>query len=103
MKLIVPAGIRRERIDKLYAEQAKMMCERRATLATPERCRAGFEGGFRSPRVIKALHKQAGGDDYDYALALRIVSDELWDRVKDRQDAAAERAAGLAERRTQQS
>ncbi|EGP58053.1 putative DNA recombinase [Agrobacterium tumefaciens F2] len=43
--------------------------------------------------------KRAGDHDYHYVSALRIVSDELWDRVKDRQDAAAERAAGLAGRR----
>jgi len=62
--------------------------------------RAGGTGILNNPIYIGAC-KKPGRDDYGYALALRIVSDELWDRVKDRQDAAAERAAGLAERRQQ--
>lgn len=64
--------------------------------------RAGGTGILNNSVYIGAC-KKPGRDDYGYALALRIVSDELWDRVKDRQDATAERAAELAERRKQQS
>ncbi|MDR6590087.1 recombinase family protein [Agrobacterium tumefaciens] len=64
--------------------------------------RALGTGILNNPAYIGAC-KQGGDDDYHYVSALRIVSDELWDRVKDRQDAAAERAAGLAGRRKQQS
>lgn len=64
--------------------------------------RARGTGILNNPIYIGAC-KKPGRDDYGYALALRIVSDELWDRVKARQDAAVERAAGLAERRQQQS
>lgn len=62
--------------------------------------RARGTGILNNPGYIGAC-KQPGGDDYDYVSALRIISDDLWDRVKDRQDVATERAAGLAGRRKQ--
>ncbi|WP_367729361.1 recombinase family protein [Agrobacterium radiobacter] len=64
--------------------------------------RASGTGILNNPAYIGAC-KQPGDDDYHYVSALRIVSDDLWDRVKDRQDAAAKCAAGLAGRRKQQS
>ncbi|MNL65084.1 hypothetical protein D3C87_1893690 [compost metagenome] len=60
--------------------------------------RTSGTGILNNPAYIGAC-KQPSGDDYHYVSALRIISDDLWDRVKDRQDAAAERAAGLAGRR----
>ncbi|MFK3692495.1 recombinase family protein [Agrobacterium tumefaciens] len=64
--------------------------------------RAQTTGILNNPAYIGVCN-QAGDDDDHYVSALRIVSDELWDRVKDRQDAAAERASGLAGRRNQQN
>ncbi|WP_027489053.1 recombinase family protein [Allorhizobium undicola] len=64
--------------------------------------RAHGTGILNNPAYIGVCN-QAGDDDDHYVSALRIVSDELWDRVKDRQNAAAERAAGLAGGRKQQS
>lgn len=59
-------------------------------------------GILNNPAYIGVCN-QAGDDDDHYVSALRIVSDELWGRAKDRQDAVAERAAGLAARRNQQN
>lgn len=64
--------------------------------------RSQTTGILNNPAYIGVCN-QAGDDDDQYVSALRIVSDELWDRVKDRQNAVAEHAAGLAARRNRQN
>ncbi len=64
--------------------------------------RANGTGILNNPAYI-GVCKQAGDDDDHYVSALRIVSDELWHRVKDHQNAVAEHAAGLAGRRNRQN
>ncbi len=116
-KVVDPvAGDVVRRIFRMYAEgmaptkiaallNAEGVADPRGSIwreATIRGNRARGTGILNNPAYIGAC-KQPGGDDYDYVSALSIVSDELWDRVKDRQDAATERAAGLAGRRKQQS
>ncbi len=83
--------------------QAKMGRRIKGKLsAIPTMGRGNLDGIHHGPARIGVCN-QAGDDDDHYVSALRIVSDELWDRVKDRQDAAAKCAAGLAGRRKQGS